>query len=63
MEQSLVNRSVGSILRNKIISNISNILSECDSDPDSIRRLAIQGNCLELLAGLEEMIEDLGLDA
>ena len=43
-------------------ANISSILDECNMISDSISRLSIQGNCLDLLTNLEEMLEGLELE-
>ena len=55
-------RLTGKALRNKCIANISSILDECNMIPDSISRLSIQGNCLDLLTNLEEMLAGMKME-
>ena len=54
--------TIGSTLRDKVISNVSSILDESNGISDSMNRLAIQGTCLDMLVELEQVIDELNLD-
>ena len=49
-------------LRSEIFAKISNILEESNSIADSTTRLAIQSACLDLVVGIEEVIDGYSLD-
>jgi hypothetical protein len=54
--------SAGGALRHEILNKITPILLECNSIPDSNKRLLIQACCLDVVTSLEDVIKHFGLD-
>ena len=55
-------RSAGEELRHEVLQKITPILRETEEIGDSQKRLAIQACCLDVVTGLEEVIERFRLD-
>lgn len=54
--------SVGNVLRRKLFNKIAPIITESDCIADSSTRLTIQANCLDIVASVEDLIEEFELD-
>ena len=54
--------SVGNLLRRKLFNNITPILSGSDCIADSNTRLMILANCLDIVANIEDLIDEFELD-
>lgn len=54
--------SVGTVLRRELFTKITPIISESDLIADSSTRMTIQANCLDIVASVEELIEQFELD-
>ena len=55
-------QSAGNALRNKLFNKISPILQGSDHISDSDTRLMIQASCLDMVAIVEDLIEEYELD-
>jgi hypothetical protein len=56
------NPSVGSEIRDRLLSRIKPVLAAADTLSDTGMRLAIQACCLDLVTDVEDVIEQLKLD-
>lgn len=54
--------TAGEALRAELARRMAPLMSLCDGVKESSARLLLQGGCLDLLIGLEEVIEAFGLD-
>ncbi|MCB0335370.1 MAG: hypothetical protein KDD62_03670 [Bdellovibrionales bacterium] len=54
--------TVGDALRQEILGNVRQILAKANELEDTQSRLLIQSSCLDAVTGLEDLIEQYGLD-